>query len=63
MLNEAPDDPRHWLDLAQAQRDAGRIAEAAQAFARRAAMGGVSDDVWFARLQEARCRRPLMPDP
>ena len=35
------------------------ITEAAETFAKRAEMGGWEEEAWYARLQEARCRRRL----
>ena len=54
-----PDSPRSWFDWAETERAAGRFAVAAKAYARRAQMGGAPDEVWYARLQEARCFRDL----
>src|SRR5439155_5782450 len=45
--------------LAQSYRDAGRTAEAAVTYAKRAEMGGWDEEAWNARLQEARCLRKL----
>ena len=50
---------RYWFYLAQSYRDAGRTAEAAEAYAKRAAMGGWDEEVWYAGLQRARCLRDL----
>ena len=61
-LEQEPDNPRHWFYLAQSYRDAGRTAEAAQAYAKRAEMGGWDEEAWNSRLQEARCRRKLGDD-
>lgn len=61
-LERNPDNHRNWFYLAQSYRDAGRIAEAVQAYARRAEMGGWDEEVWTARVQEARCRRALGDD-
>lgn len=58
-LETAPDNSRYWFYLAQSYRDAGRRAEAAEAYARRAEMGGWDEEAWMARLQEARCHRAL----
>ena len=54
-----PDSPRSWFDWAQTERAVGRFAEAAKAYARRAQMDGDPDEIWYARLQEARCLRDL----
>lgn len=58
-LEKDPDNQRYWFYLAQSYRDAGRTAEAAVAYAKRAAMGGWDEEAWNARLQEARCLRTL----
>ena len=58
-LKQEPDNQRYWFYLAQSYRDAGRTAEAAEAYAKRAAMGGWDEEAWYARLQEARCLRTL----
>ena len=58
-LKTEPDNARYWFYLAQSYRDAGRIEQAASAYARRASMGGWAEEVWQARLQYARCLRSL----
>jgi tetratricopeptide (TPR) repeat protein len=58
-LEHEPDNHRYWFYLAQSYRDAGQTAKAADAYARRAAMGGWDEEAWYARLQEARCLRQL----
>ena len=58
-LEREPDNSRYWYYLAQSYRDGGRTAEAAQAYAKRAGMGGWDEEAWNARLQEARCLRKL----
>ena len=58
-LEEDPGNHRYWFYLAQCYRDAGRTAEAARAYAKRAEMGGRDEEAWNARLQEARCLRTL----
>lgn len=58
-LEKDPENQRYWFYLAQSYRDAGRTAEAAVAYAKRAAMGGWDEEAWNARLQEARCLRQL----
>jgi hypothetical protein len=37
----------------------GRTAEAVEAYAKRAAMGGWDEEAWRARLEQARCLREL----
>ena len=54
-LEEEPDSHRYRFYLAQSYKDAGRTAEASEAYAKRAAMGGWDEEAWYARLQEARC--------
>jgi glycosyltransferase involved in cell wall biosynthesis/SAM-dependent methyltransferase len=61
-LETEPENHRYWYYLAQSYRDAGRTAEAAVAYAKRAAMGGWDEEAWNARLQEARCLRALGDD-
>jgi tetratricopeptide (TPR) repeat protein len=58
-LEQDPDNVRAWFYLAQSYRDAGRTKEAAEAYAKRAGMGGWDEEAWNARLQEARCLRSL----
>jgi tetratricopeptide (TPR) repeat protein len=58
-LEQDPENRRYWFYLAQSYRDAGRTAEAAQAYAKRAEMGGFDEEAWNALLQEARCLRTL----
>jgi glycosyltransferase involved in cell wall biosynthesis len=58
-LAEAPDDARGWYDLGQAYREAGRPADAARAFAHRAALGGGDEEAWAAHLEAAHCLRDL----
>jgi glycosyltransferase involved in cell wall biosynthesis len=62
-LDKDPENQRYWFYLAQSYRDAGRTAEAAVAYAKRAAMGGWDEEAWNARLQEARCLRKLGDEP
>ncbi|WP_192384722.1 glycosyltransferase [Mesorhizobium silamurunense] len=61
-LEKDPENHRYWFYLAQSYRDAGRTAEAAVAYAKRAAMGGWDEEAWNARLQEARCLKNLGDD-
>ena len=50
-LDRNPDDPRTVFYLAQSHRDAGHRALAAELYERRAAMGGWSEEVFFALYQ------------
>lgn len=61
-LDKDPENHRYWFYLAQSYRDAGRTAEAAVAYAKRAAMGGWDEEAWNARLQEARCLKKMGDD-
>ena len=54
-LEAEPDNHRYWFYLAQSYKDAGRAAEGAQTYAKRADMGGWDEEAWYARLMEARC--------
>jgi len=54
-LKQEPENARYYFYLAQSQRDAGRAAEAAATYAKRAAMGGWDEEAWCARLYGARC--------
>jgi glycosyltransferase involved in cell wall biosynthesis len=58
-LDQEPDNHRYWFYLAQSYRDAGRTAEAAETYAKRAAIGGWVEEAWYARMMEARCMRDL----
>lgn len=58
-LKQEPENQRYLFYLAQSYRDAGRTAEAAKAYAKRADSGGWEEEAWYARLQEARCLRKL----
>ena len=49
-LKKEPDNQRYWFYLAQSYRDAGRTAEAAKTYAKRAEMGGWDEEAWYARL-------------
>jgi tetratricopeptide (TPR) repeat protein len=61
-LKKEPDNQRYWFYLAQSYRDAGRTAEAAKTYAKRAEMGGWDEEAWYARLAAARCLRTLGDD-
>jgi len=54
-LEKEPESHRYRFYLAQSYKDAGRTAEAVEAYAKRAVMGGWDEEAWYARLQEARC--------
>jgi tetratricopeptide (TPR) repeat protein len=54
-LETEPENERHWFYLAQSYQDAGRLQEAADAYAKRASMGGWVEEAWEARLRLARC--------
>ena len=58
-LKTEPENHRYQFYLAQSLRDAGRTAEAAEAYAKRAGMGGWDEEAWYARLQQARCLKTL----
>lgn len=58
-LKKEPENHRYWFYLAQSYRDAGQTAKAAEAYSKRAGMGGWDEEAWYARLQEARCLRTL----
>ena len=58
-LEAEPDNHRYWFYLAQSYKDAGRTAEGAQTYAKRAAMGGWEEEAWYARMMEARCLRDM----
>lgn len=58
-LAEDPQNARYTYYLAQSYRDAGRDREAAEHYARRAALGGWEEEAWSAKLEEARCYRRL----
>ncbi len=58
-LEQEPENHRYWFYLAQSYRDAGRTAEAAETYAKRAAMNGWVEEAWYARMMEARCLRDL----
>jgi glycosyltransferase involved in cell wall biosynthesis len=61
-LEDEPENHRYWFYLAQSYRDAGRTAEAAQTYAKRAEMGGWVEEAWYARMMEARCLRDLQDE-
>jgi tetratricopeptide (TPR) repeat protein len=58
-LQQEPDNSRYWFYLAQSYRDAGKAAEAAETYAKRAEMGGWDEEAWYARWQQGRCLQKL----
>ena len=58
-LETEPDNHRYWFYLAQSYKDAGRPAEAAKTYAKRAEMGGWEEEAWYAQMARARCLREL----
>ena len=58
-----PFDVARAMQQALELHHAGRTAEAAVAYAKRAAMGGWDEEAWNARLQGARCLRKLGDEP
>lgn len=50
-----PADTRSLFYLAQSYRDAGRLVEARDTYARRAEAGGWDEEAWYALWQHARC--------
>ena len=61
-LKQEPKNHRYWFYLAQSYRDAGRISEAAEAYAIRAGMGGWDEEVWYSLWQEANCLKRMGDD-
>ena len=58
-VRKEPNSPHDWFSLAEAHRVAGRMAEAAYNYAKRADISPTDEEAWNARLQEARCLRTL----
>lgn len=54
-----PADARAWFYLGQTYMGLGHWGAAKNCYDRRAAMGGWDEEVWFARLQSARCSRRI----
>ncbi len=54
-LEAEPDNVRYQFYLAESLLNAGRPAEAAEAYAKRIAMGGWEEEVWYSCMQRARC--------
>ncbi|MPZ38302.1 MAG: hypothetical protein GEU95_09565 [Rhizobiales bacterium] len=61
-LAHEPENSRYAFYLAQSYRDAGRLRDAADAYARRVKLPGWDEETWYAQLQEARCRLQLGDD-
>ncbi len=58
-LKQEPENTRYWFYLAQSYRDSGRFQDAADAYTKRIGTGGSNEEVWYSRLQRARCLREL----
>lgn len=58
-LAESPDHPRYTFYLAQSYRDAGHLAEAAEAYGRRTQLGGWPQERYVAHLERARLLKLL----
>ena len=58
-VEKDPTDARSWFYLGQSYRDAGQLQQARSTFAHRALMGGWDEEVWRAKLEEARAARKL----
>ena len=54
-LEKDPGNGRYWFYLAQSYRDAGMYKEAADAYLKRATMGGWDEETWNARLNYGHC--------
>lgn len=53
-LVREPDNARYAFYLAQSWRDAGELAKALEAYAKRAQMGGWEEEVWYSLLEVAK---------
>lgn len=58
-LEKSPDDARTAFYLAQTLRDGGRHGEAGAMYARRIALGGWDEEIWYSRFMMARCHQAL----
>ena len=58
-VDKDPTDGRSWFYLAQSYRDAGKLPEAVQAYAKRSEMGGWAEEAWRAKLEQARASLAL----
>jgi len=58
-VSRDPTDARALFYLAQSYRDAGDLASAANVYGERIKAGGWDEEVWYSRLQRARCYRDL----
>ncbi|WP_424363274.1 glycosyltransferase [Methylocystis parvus] len=61
-LKDDPKNIRYHFYLAQSYRDAGKKKEAAEAYAKRIALGGWDEEVYVARLERARCLRDIQDE-
>ena len=61
-LTQSPMTARYHFYLAQSHRDAGRLEDAARTYAHRIMLGGWDEEVWYSKLQEARCYLKLGRD-
>lgn len=61
-LKTDPDNHRYWFYLAQSYRDAGRTKEAAEAYAKRAGMGGWDQEIFWSLYQAAQLKEELGHD-
>jgi len=58
-LREEPDNTRYTFYLAQSYRDAGRLEDALKWYAKREAMGGWPEEVFFSMFQQAQLKQAL----
>jgi hypothetical protein len=62
-LRDEPGNTRYCFYLAQSYRDAGRLKESREGYARRATMGGWEEEVWFSLFQVAAMDEQLEAEP
>ena len=58
-IEEDPKDPRAWFYLAQTLKDLGRYEEAIETYQHRINLSGWAEEIWYSRLQQARCAQAL----